>query len=518
MRGVHVHDQNGLDGEMAYESSQNFNGSFLTEPKNNLLHGIVNQSTNLDNQPFNSELLQQVSEEPLASFDSNLLSNKSIYEDTLDMAKSQLESADSKYDKKSTTKQPHMALDGTEILKKGPHVIYDGSKESKMLSDEVQYFSMVNYILLMILLLFYAIYRFNRGEQKKTAQPVGSHVKSKTMSTLTKFTFILSIFASIFLISLLIHIKLPLKNLEQGEIGDYQIKINREYYGLLQMVQSKTMKLKDGAKSLVDDLKSFLKRSFAKMSKSDAEQVDSKKTRKDSSISDVYNGSSTEQTNINTIEESNNNFNSNKTNQTYEYLSLTPLINISYSLSHILLISSVLLLTMVSYQKKDKLTLDVEKLRKDGNLRWLVISYAVLRIPLLIFLDYTAVSKNESVQFIKTVYYGFEGYVTASLVFSSILGMKKPKPEKSIELVPIKKGMPMKTEKNLMEKEDQFAIMRGIFYMILLALITNTFLKHTLQILSLPIKINQTFLYILNRIEELSGMIVGLGIIEGVTQ
>ncbi|KRH92673.1 hypothetical protein M153_36310001659, partial [Pseudoloma neurophilia] len=536
------------------------------EPKANFLKEVFPQSTNLGQEslrqqflaikPGNKETQKRTLPEPyhvegISDYDVNR--SRIIEKDDL-LKSSNLKENDFNKSYAVTTKERDpMTNSMTNSMTKER----DPLEDKKLLSDEVQYFSMVNYILVLILLVFYAFYRFNKKPSKNNQS--GSNIyqsnqiedqeplnygKNRAISSLTKMTFILSILSSIFLIGLLIHVKLPLRNLELGEIGDYQVKISKEYYTIWKTAQQKTSQLGDGAKSMLSDVRGFLKKSFAKITGNyyyeergnDDQNIikgdDEKRGNDENTVkSEKSENTVKSEKSENTIKSENteNIQKQNDNNDSFKYFSLTPLINILYSLSHILLISSILLFIMIRYEKKENFTLNV---KKDGNMRWLIISYAILRIPLLIFLDYSAISKNQSVLFIKAVYYGSEGYFTAALVFLTILNIKDKKSkfingiiqknifsknilENEHGISDIKSNMKSNIKSDI---ESNMKNIKNILYLIMTSLIVYTFLKHTLQILSLPVKLNPTFFYILNRIEELSGMVIGLGIIEGVTR
>lgn len=346
--------------------------------------------------------------------------------------------------------------------------------ETPELVTNNQYLSMINNFIVYFLLFLYCIFRLGKIRRKKN--PNIKIERSRIISLFSKLFFIISLVSTMSLLFLLIIVKSPLKEIEEKGrlIKNYEIKISKDLYALSEYI---TNKISD----------------FVKLQKDTNKQ------------------------NINTDEK----------------LSLTHIINILYFLSHAFLTSSIILLCCISTyknntnkigelvlfydrNKKDKNTKKVKKNKSNGNFRIITILYALIRLPCAYLVDNLFIrdemTSDGSIIFFRSLYYGFEGYFTVMLLILHVIFINESNRKTKIFFEEEAREHPGEMKNVKRWKRESTTI----FMILLFSLAINTLLKYSLHILSLPIKINDLSFYVLNRVEDISGIIVFLCTVEGI--
>lgn len=179
------------------------------------------------------------------------------------------------------------------------------------------------------------------------------------------------------------------------------------------------------------------------------------------------------------------------------------LINVCYTLQHTFRTSALFILiglwlpcvSAYAYRRRSRLKDHLSLLLLDGSrksqlrhfrktvthesITTFSVLYGLMRIPLSLFIDFYRPDRERATVFFRAIFYGFECYLIAFFIL--ILQIRFF---------------------STAAVDDEDARSTESLNMLVLALVANTFLAHTMTILSLPFAISTLTEYVLDRIEE----------------
>lgn len=145
---------------------------------------------------------------------------------------------------------------------------------------------------------------------------------------------------------------------------------------------------------------------------------------------------------------------------------------------------------------EDKLTHRLTSTVTHESITTFSVLYAVIRIPFTLFIDFYHQDRQKASIFFRAIFYGFENYL--AVFFLVVLQIKF---FSSIDVGKETRRGPQGRESGRSTENINILV---------LTILTSTFLKYTIQVLSVPFSINNTSFYVLSKVESVSTVVMYL--------